>query len=246
MLSVPQKSNSGSKAKIVFTIACVIYAGVTGPGTRHASPLDLRAAALDGAAEDAVDLAKILKGVEEHYNRTQTLQVSFAEIFTMQGRKRTEKGDLYLRKPGRMRWQYSTPAGKLFVSDGKYIYSYIPSENRAERINFKETEDMRAPLAFLLGRLNFHDDFRDFRQEPDGRGSLFITAIPKSDKLPYTEATFLVSPDSVIHYIEVKGQEGSVTEFTFEGEKKNPLLSDALFRFTPPPGAEYVDSARQH
>jgi outer membrane lipoprotein carrier protein len=207
----------------------------------NGSPLNLRAAEFEDAA-----LSKLLKGVEDHYNRTQTLQVAFAESFTMQGRKRIEKGDLYLRKPGRMRWQYSTPAGKLFVSDGKYIYSYIPSENRAERINFKETGDMRAPLAFLLGRLNFHDDFRDFRQESDGRGSLFITAIPKSDKLPYTEATFLVSPDSVIHYIEVKGQEGSVTEFTFEGEKKNPPLSDALFRFTPPPGAEYVDSARRN
>jgi outer membrane lipoprotein carrier protein len=218
---------------------------VTGPGTWNSSRLDLRAAALNEEFDDAVDLTKILKGVEEHYNRTQTLQVSFGESFTMQGHKRTEKGDLYLRKPGRMRWQYSTPAGKLYVSDGKYIYSYIPSENRAERINFKETEDMRAPLAFLLGRLNFHDDFRDFRQQPDGRGDLFITGIPKSDKLPYTEVTFLVSPDSVIRYLSVKGQEGSVTEFTFEGEKKNPPLSDSLFRFKPPPGAEYVDSTRQ-
>jgi len=211
------------------------------PGTWSGSPLELRAAAF----EDAPDVAKILKAVEEHYNRTQTLQVSFAESFTMQGRKRTEKGELSLRKPGRMRWQYSTPAGKLYVSDGKYIYSYIPSENRAEKINLKETEDMRAPLAFLLGRLNFHDDFRDFRTESDGRGNLFITAIPKSDKLPYTEVTFLVSPDSVIHYLAVKGQEGSVTEFTFENERKNPPLSDALFRFTPPPGAEYLDSTRQ-
>jgi outer membrane lipoprotein carrier protein len=219
--------------------------GVTGPGPWNGSPLDLRAAAFNNEFEDAVDLSKILKGVEEHYNHTQTLQVSFAESFTMQGHKRTEKGELYLRKPGRMRWQYSTPAGKLYVSDGKYIYSYIPSENRAEKINLKETEDMRAPLAFLLGRLNFHDDFREFHQQPDGRGNVFITAIPKSDKLPYTEVTFLVSPDSVIHYLSVKGQEGSVTEFTFESEKKNPPLSDTLFRFTPPPGAEYVDSTRQ-
>ena len=130
---------------------------MTGPERGNNPASDLRA----GAVEDAVDLSKVLKGVEEHYNRTQTLQAAFAQIFTMQGHKRTEKGELYLRKPGRMRWQYSTPAGKLYVSDGKYIYSYVPSENRAERINFKETGDMRAPLAFLLGRLHFQEAIRN-------------------------------------------------------------------------------------
>ena len=201
-----------------------------GPGNWSGSPLSLQAADLD--------VSKILAGVEDRYNRIQTLEVTFTQSFTMQGRKRTEKGELYLRKPGKMRWQYTTPAGKLFVSDGKYIYSYFPEEKRAERMNFKETEDMRAPLAFLLGRLNFHDDFREFRAEPD-RDNVYITAIPKSDKLPYSEVTFLVSPDSVMHYLKVKGQDGSTTEFVFEGEKKNPQLSDALFRFTPPAGVEY-------
>jgi outer membrane lipoprotein carrier protein len=196
-----------------------------------------------------IDIDKILKGIEEHYNRVQTLQVSFAESLTVQGHKRTERGELSLRKPGKMRWEYTSPAGKLFISDGKYIYSYFASEKRAERENFKETEDMRAPLAFLLGRLNFHDDFREFRAhqtQPDqpAPGTVSITAVPKSDKLPYSEVTFWVSPDFVIHHLSVKGQEGSVTEFVFEDEKKNPPLNDALFRFTPPPGTEYLDSTK--
>ena len=73
---------------------------------------------------------------------------------------------------------------------------------------------MRAPLAFLLGRLNFHDDFREFHADPD-RGNVFITAIPKSDKLPYSEVTFLVSPDFVIHWLSVNGQEGSQLRICF-------------------------------
>ena len=188
--------------------------------------------------EQAIDTPKILKGVEDRYNRIQTLQVSFSESLTVQGRKRTEKGELYLRKPGRMRWEYAPPSGNLFVSDGKYIYSYFAGEKRATRENFKETEDMRAPLAFLLGKLNFNDDFKEFRAEHD-HDNVLITAIPKSDKLPYSEVTFLVSPDFVIHYLKVKGQDGSITEFTFDNEKKNPPLADPLFKFTPPPGVEY-------
>jgi outer membrane lipoprotein carrier protein len=216
-------------------IACVIGGFVAATGSWSGWRLN---------AAETVDLKKTLKGVEDRYNRTQTLQITFAESLTVQGRKRTEKGELYLRKPGKMRWEYTAPAGKLFVSDGKFIWSYFADQKRAEKENFKETDDMRAPLAFLLGRLNFNDEFKDYRTQSDGRNNLFITAIPKSDKLPYSEVTFLVSPDSVIHYLSVKGQEGSVTEFTFENERKNPPLNDALFRFTPPAGVEIIDSTK--
>jgi outer membrane lipoprotein carrier protein len=199
---------------------------------------------LSVAAQAAdIDVSRTLKGVEDRYNHAQTLQVSFTETSTLQGRKITERGELFLRKPGQMRWQYSAPAGKLFVADGKFIYYYNASEKRAEKMKFKEADDMRAPLAFLLGKLNFSDDFREFRTQPD-RENVFITAIPKSDKMPYTEVTFLVSPDFVIHWLRVKGQDGSVLEFTFENEKKNPPVQDAMFRFTPPPGVEYVDSSQ--
>jgi outer membrane lipoprotein carrier protein len=192
---------------------------------------------------DETDLTKILSGVDKHYNSIKTLEVMFTEKSSFQGRTRTEKGELYLSKPGRMRWDYTSPAGKLFVSDGKYIYMYTPNDNRYERMPMKETEDMRAPLAFLLGRLNFFDEFRDFKLLPAGRGSVFITATPKSDKMPYSEVSFLVSlNDSVIHWLRVRGQDGSEMEFVFEAEKKNPVLKEGLFKFPPPAGAEVIDS----
>ena len=127
------------------------------------------------------DVSSILKGVEERYNRIQTLEVAFTERSTIQGRTRSEAGELFLRKPGRMRWQYTAPAGKLFGSDGKFLYLYTPSDNRFEKMPMKEADDMRAPLAFLLGKLNFSDDFREFRFQPD-RQNVFIIAVPKSDK----------------------------------------------------------------
>jgi len=189
-------------------------------------------------AADA-DISKTLKGVENHYNTAQSLTVNFAESYTAQGHKRTEKGLLYLRKPGKMRWQYTDPAGKLVVSDGKFLY--FLDNNRAEKLALKETEDMKAPLAFLLGRLHFEDDFNQITTSPDPRtDNLFIVAIPKSDKLPYTKVTFLVSPDSVIHWLSVIGQDGSNLEYVFENEKKNAPVQESMFRFVPPPGVEYV------
>ncbi|HWZ30161.1 MAG TPA: outer membrane lipoprotein carrier protein LolA [Bryobacteraceae bacterium] len=229
------KSNSGSKASSACTIA-----SATGGAARAGKWIALVLSVTLLPAAD-IDVSKILKGVEDHYNRIQTLQLNFSESMTNQGRKRTEKGELYLRKPGRMRWQYSN--GKLYISDGKYIYSYYPDENRAERMPFKEVDDMRAPLAFLLGRLNFQDDFRQFTSQLD-RENTFIKAIPKSDKMPYSEVTFLVSPDSVIHWLSVKGQDGTVLEFVFENEKRNPPVADTMFKFAPPPGVEFVKSGQ--
>ena len=57
-------------------------------------------------------------------------------------------------------------------------------------------------------------------------GGVFITAIPKSDKLPYDEVSFLVAPDFAIRRLEVKGQDQSVLQFTFENERKGPTLQD--------------------
>jgi outer membrane lipoprotein carrier protein len=190
------------------------------------------------------DVQRALKGVEDRYNGAPTLQLAFSESYKLHGRERVEKGDLFLRKPGKMRWQYATPAGKLFISDGKFIYFYTPQDNHAEKMKFKETDDLRAPLAFLLGHLDFNKDFREFHARPE-EGGIFITAIPKSDKLPYDEVSFLVAPDFAIRRLEVKGQDSSVLQFTFENERKGPPLQDALFTFTPPPGTEYVDSSKQ-
>jgi outer membrane lipoprotein carrier protein len=189
------------------------------------------------------DLDKTLKGIEARYNATQTLELQFTESYAFKGRKRTESGTLYLRKPGRMRWQYTNPSGKLFVSDGQFFYYYNSEDNRAEKLNVKEADDLRAPLAFLLGKLNFAADFREYHWSMEGADAR-ITAIPKSAKLPFTEVTFLAAPDFTIKQVQVKEQDGSILEYAFEGEKKNPALPDGMFRFTLPPGAEWVDSSR--
>ena len=192
-------------------------------------------------AAETVDFQRTLKNVEDHYNKIQTLQVKFTENVTSRGRTKTDSGTLYLRKKGKMRWEYAS--GVQFVSDGKFIYSYYPDEHRAEKMSMKESDDMKAPLAFLLGDVNFERDFGEYHTKPQD-GGLLITALPKSDKFPYTDVTFLVAPDSTMRRLEVKMQNNDLMVFTFEGEKKNPLLTDALFQFTPPKGVELDDLTR--
>jgi outer membrane lipoprotein carrier protein len=230
------RSSFGRVASSASTIGCFIAGAAMVAGAWIVCLPSARAA-------DA-EIERMLKGVEERYNHTETLQVAFAETYTAHGRKHTEQGELYLRKPGRTRWEYRIPAGKLFGSDGKFAYSYFPDEKRFDKMSLKETDDMKAPLAFLLGKLQFAKEFREFRTQQDGP-STFITAIPKSDKMPYTEVTFLVDPNFTIRWLNVKGQDGSQLDFAFSAEKRNPPIAESMFKFAPPLGVIYTDSSQK-
>jgi outer membrane lipoprotein carrier protein len=190
-------------------------------------------------------LERMLKGIEDHYNHAKTLQVLFTEEYTAEGRsRRPESGLLLLRKPGRMRWDYTAPAGKLFVSDGKTVYLYSPDAHRVERAPLKASEDMRAPLAFLLGKLDFSREFKDFQTRLEGADTV-LTAFANSDKLPYAKVEMLVNPGFEIHRLVVTGTDQSVLTFTFAGEKVNPKVDDSVFRFHTPPGATEAEAETQ-
>ena len=187
-------------------------------------------------------LDTLLKNVEAKYNGAKTLQVLFNETYAQPSQpQRTESGTLRLSKPGRMRWEYSQPKGKLFVSDGKYLWLYTPDDNRAEKMKLKESEDMRAPLAFLLGKLNFKKEFKSIEARPEGDGQR-ISAEPATDNLPYSAVQFVVAPDFTIREVKVTGFDKSVLTFRFDQEKLNPPFDSKLFEFRAPPGAEMVES----
>jgi outer membrane lipoprotein carrier protein len=192
-----------------------------------------------------VELPRLLDSIEKRYNKANTLQVTFEETLSGVGRGRpAESGQLTLRKPGRMRWDYTTPAGKLFLSDGKDIYYYNPSSKRAEKLKFKESDDMRAPLAFLLGKLDFDKDFTNFRSSLHPLGTM-ITANPKSDKLPYKQVEFVVDATAAIRELRVHGHDNSLLTFNFSNEKVNPPVSDKLFRFELPAGATWAETSAE-
>jgi chaperone LolA len=191
-------------------------------------------------AQPAPDASAILKGVEQRYNTTNTLKAHFTLNFKDRGRPRTpESGALYLSKPNRTLWEYSKPEGDFFLSDGKYTYEYDKAHNTVDRVPFKETEDTRIPLSFLLGQLNFDKDFERYTAKRDGELTA-ITLEPRNKKLAFSEITIWVAPDYSIHRVQVVGQ-GSVMEYVLDNEQRNIKLPDSLFKFKAPPGAQVAD-----
>ena len=196
-------------------------------------------ATLCAAAEPRLN--PLLKSVETRYNSAQSLKLDFVETYTAPRRpQQVESGVLTLRKPGRMRWDYTKPAGKVFVSDGKRVSLYDPETNQVEVSGLKETEDMRAPLAFLLGKLNFYKEFRSFQLRTDGDGT-WILAEPNSDTLPYSRVEFLVAPDAHIRRIKVFGADRSVLDFQFAQERLNVAVDSKFFDYRAPVTAQILE-----
>jgi len=187
------------------------------------------------------ELAAVLKAVETRYNSATSLQVLFKEDSTAPAQlRRTESGRLTLLRPGKMRWDYDKPKGKVWVSDGKQHNMYLPDENRVETGPMKETEDLRAPLAFLLGKLHFEKEFRNLASQKEADGSLRITGDPASDALPYSWVQFVVSPQDQITEVKVLGVDKSLLDYHFDQEKRNIPVDSKMFQFKIPAGAEVV------
>lgn len=187
------------------------------------------------------DLTALLQAVERRYNRPRTIQLLFEQTYRVPRRPpRTESGELWLARPARMRWQYTSPAGKLFLVDGKHVWFYTPSTNTVEKSKLKESDDVRAPLAFLIGRLDFQRDFREFRHRREGEETV-IVALPRSDRAPYERVEFRVTPEHRIRVLVVAALDQSVNEFRFSGERLDAAVAGELFQFQLPPGAELVE-----
>jgi outer membrane lipoprotein carrier protein len=194
---------------------------------------------LAATAAGAQDLA-IVRKVDDHYNRLKTLRTRYAEHYAGMGMDRTERGTLELAKPGKMRWAYDVPAGKLFVLDGKYGWSYTPGDPQVERIPAKRLDDLRSPLRFLLGHTELKKELDGLAVSASG-GGYRISGVPKGMAERVKLLVLQVDGDGAIQSMRLEEADGAVTEFSFSEMKENVPLNGKDFVFNPPPGVGVVD-----
>lgn len=196
-----------------------------------------------GQASPTPSAAELAQRVDRHYDRLHSLKAGFREDYAGMGMIRSETGTLFLRKPGRMLWQYSNPAGKIFLLDGKYAWLYSRGDAQVQRIPAKDLDDLRSPLRFLLGRTKLEKELTGLRLESAANGLYSLTGLPKGQENRVKSLSLTVTAEGVISTIEVVEVDGATTRFTFTNEQAEAPISSAIFHFTPPPGVPVVDAA---
>jgi outer membrane lipoprotein carrier protein len=207
-----------------------------------ALPLTIGAVAGDGHS--------IAQGVDEHYNQLRTLQAEFTEVYRGSGMERTESGTLWLakggmKKPGKMRWEYRSPREKLFVSDGRDAWFYVPGDRQVRKTAARKLDDIRSPLAFLLGKSKLEKELQGLSLAPDvtplAAGDVVLRGVPQAMADRVSEILLEITPDHQIARIVIDEVDGSTTEYRFSDPKENVEIPAARFDFTPPAGTEVVE-----
>ncbi|MBS1821133.1 MAG: outer membrane lipoprotein chaperone LolA [Acidobacteria bacterium] len=188
----------------------------------------------------AQDADALLRKVDDHYNRLSSLRAHYTERYAGMGIDRTESGTLLLKKPGRMRWSYDQPAGKVFVLDGKFAWFYTPGDDQAQRIPAKQLDDLRSPLRFLLGHTQLKKELGGVTVTQDSNG-IHIAGVPVGMEQRIKALTLDVTAAGAIQHMKMEELDGATTEFTFTQVEENVSTRETDFTFTPPAGVQIVN-----
>ena len=197
---------------------------------------------LSPAQSPSPSVHDLAQRVDRHYDQIHSLKAGFTESYAGLGMQRTEIGTLLLEKPGRMIWNYSTPAGKIFVLDGKFAWFYTKGDADVQRMPAKELDDLRSPLRFMLGHTQLEKELTGLTLAEAANGSFTLTGIPKGQEERVQKLSLTVAATGEITAIEIAERDGAITHFTFTGEQTNVPIAPGTFRFTPPPGVPVVDT----
>ena len=187
--------------------------------------------------------ASLAHTVDAHYNHLHSLQARYTERYQGMGMDRSETGTLTLRKPGRTRWAYDSPAGKLFLLDGTHAISYTPGDAQATRFSEKQLDDLRSPLRFLLGHTELAKelDHLTLTLVSDAPKLYTLSGTPKGMQQRLRSLSLTVDATGQIHSMRIDEVDGSATNFTFTAIRENIPTNAAEFTFTPPAGVAIVD-----
>jgi outer membrane lipoprotein carrier protein len=177
---------------------------------------------------------EVAQRVDRHYNQLRSLRTQFYESYEGLGRARAESGTLLLARPGRMRWDYTKPAGKIFLLDGKYAWFYSKGDQQVQRIGAKELDDLRSPLRFLLGHTQLEKEIDHLTLSPAANGNFTLAGVPHGQEKRVQRLALTVTPEGSITAIEIQETDGAVTRFAFSGEQTNAPIPADTFKFTPP------------
>ncbi|HXE81511.1 MAG TPA: outer membrane lipoprotein chaperone LolA [Vicinamibacterales bacterium] len=164
-------------------------------------------------------------------------------------KKVTESGHVLVKKPGRMRWTYTEPEEKVFVSDGVRMYSYIPSDRQVYVARIPPENQATTPALFLTGKGNLLRDFEIKAAEVPreaGPDAAALELVPRIAERDYDKLILVVDRDSLeLRMLISEDRQGGRSTFTFTRLRENIGLKDRQFEFKIPRGVEVVTASSQ-
>jgi outer membrane lipoprotein carrier protein len=198
------------------------------------------------AEPTATELAQAL---QKKYDAVKGFSADFVQTYRggVLNKQLSERGHLLIKKPGKMRWDYTDPEKKLFVSDGEKIYLYVPADRQVTITSMPPQDKATTPVLFLVGKGDLDRDFQaSFTDLPAGSapGSRALKLLPKTRQEDYDWLGVVVDPATLtLRGLSYGDPQGGTSSLAFTNLKENSGLADKEFNFRPPRGVDVITDA---
>jgi outer membrane lipoprotein carrier protein len=187
--------------------------------------------------------ATVVARVQKYYDATRDLRAKFEQQIESASRAPSQaSGEVWLKKPGKMRWDYAKPEKKLMVSDGSTLWVYDPDDEEAYKQDLRGNA-LPAQVSFLLGEGKLDKEFDASFTKVDGLGpgEVALKMVPKVGTTAYRYLVFVVDDKTgQVKRTIIYGQDGSTNRLSFVDVQQNKGVDDGKFKFAPPAGTHIL------
>lgn len=190
----------------------------------------------------------LVRKVEARYQKTTDLTAEFSQSTDIKGfaKPLQSSGRVYIKRPGKLRWDYLSPTLEQIFVDNDKVQFYIPEHKQVLVGQLSKLANSQAPLQLLqgIGRLDRHYLITAAPDEARGSGGLPLLSLTLRDGGPdHPRLVVEVDPSSYfLRRVELHDVNGNVSTFTFSEIRANTGLKDNLFEFTVPQDVEVVNA----
>lgn len=195
------------------------------------------------AAQTSQSPDALARGLQQHYDRVRDFSAEFVQTYRG-GVLRTsteERGSVWIKKPGLMRWVYRSPEHKEFVSDGVSLYAYLPEDRQVRVEPVPKGDEASAGIMFLTGRGDVVKDFTASTADSPITGTVGLTLTPRRAEAGYTHLVVALDPQTFqIRALTTRDEQGGDSTIRFINLKENTGISDKTFVFDIPRGVDVI------
>ena len=213
------------------------------------APVVLLSLPVLGSAQTGQSPEALAKALQARYQNVRDFTADFVQTYRG-GVLRTEtreSGTVAVKKPGLMRWVYTSPERKEFVSDGQKLYSYIPEDRQVTVSNVPADTEAPTPILFLAGKGDLVKDFTADKAESAVQGAVAVKLTPRRNEPEYEYLIVAVDPSTLqIRALTTKDRQGGESTLRFENLKENKGISDKDFAFRIPRGVDVITNGQRN
>jgi outer membrane lipoprotein carrier protein len=202
-----------------------------------------------GAAQTGQSAEALARALQARYQSVRDFTADFVQTYRG-GVLRTEtreRGTVAVKKPGRMRWVYTSPERKEFVSDGQKMYSYIPEDRQVLVSDVPADNEAPTPVLFLAGKGDLIRDFTAATAPSPVTGSLGLKLTPRRSEPEYEYLIVAVDPATLqIRALTTRDRQGGESTLRFENLQENKGISDKDFAFRIPRGVDVITDGKRN